>query len=63
MKIEYSKDYNFLQSMYESDIRSLRRGFPVTMNSDYSGTWGDADVTIEQLQEYVLKGYAIRINC
>jgi len=63
MKIKYSKDYNFLQLMHESDIRSFRRGFPVTMKSDYSGTWEDADVTIEQLQEYVCKGYAIRINC
>lgn len=34
-----------------------------TRFSDYSGTWETADVTSEQLQEYIEKGYAIRINC
>ncbi len=63
MKIRYSKDYSFLQSMYKSDIQMLRRGREITMPSDYGGTWEEADVTMEELQEYVKQGYAIKINC
>ncbi len=63
MKIRYSKDYSFLQSMYKSDIQMLRRGREITMPSDYDGTWEEADVTMEELQEYVKQGYAIKINC
>lgn len=63
MKIRYSKNYSFLQSMYKSDIQMLRRGKEITTPSDYGGTWEEADVTMEELQEYVKQGYAIKINC
>lgn len=29
----------------------------------YSSTWDEEDVTIEQLQDYIKKGHAIKINC
>ena len=34
-----------------------------TYKSDYSSTWDEEYVTIEQLQDYIKKGYAIKINC
>lgn len=63
MKIRYSKDYSFLQSIYESDLHMLRQEMEVTMPSDYGENWEEADVTMEELQEYVKQGYAIKINC
>lgn len=64
MKIKFSKDYSWMKSTYESDIRRLRQHYEsVTFFSDYNGTWEEEDVTIEQLKEYVKRGYAIKINC
>lgn len=63
MKIKFSKDYSWMQSAFESDRRRLRRYESVTVFPDYSGTWEEADVTLEQLKEYAERGYAIRINC
>ena len=64
MKIKISKDYSFMQSMYKYDAKRLREDYEsVTFYSDYGGTWEEADVTLEQLKEYVERGYAIKINC
>lgn len=63
MKIKFSKDYSWMKMMQESDIRCLRKGINLTTPSEYRVTWEVADVTQEQLEEYVNKGYAIRINC
>ena len=63
MKIKFSKDYSWMKIMQETDIRSSREGANITTPSEYRVTWEDADVTQEQLEEYVNKGYAIRINC
>ena len=63
MKIKVSKDYSWQQWQYESDLRHYNRGVDVTFASNYSGTWEEEDVTLEQLQEYINKGYGIKINC
>jgi len=61
MKIKVAKSYNFDQMIYESywdddpDAKTFR--------SDYSSKWEVEDVTIEQLQNYINEGYAIKINC
>ena len=54
--------------IYESDLRFHREArdtwYPEkTYKSDYNSTWEEEDVTLEQLQEYINKGYAIKINC
>lgn len=61
MIIKFSKDHSWMKTIYESDNRL--KYDDLTFLSDYSGTWEKADVTLEQLQEYVNKGYAIKINC
>lgn len=63
MKIKYSKDYSWMKTIYDSDVRSIRNYENITYPTGYSATWEEADVTLEQLQEYVNKGYSIRINC
>ena len=63
MKIKFSKDYSWMQSTCEYDAKVLRICESVTLLSDYDGTWEEADVTLEQLKEYVERGYAIKINC
>lgn len=63
MTIKFSKDYFWMKTTYESDVRQLRSYNNFTCLTDYSATWEEADVTLEQLQEYVSKGYAIKINC
>ena len=65
MKIKVSKEHWFDQMMYESDIRAYRDEgrFARTFRSDYSSQWKEEDVTIEQLESYIKKGYAIKINC
>lgn len=62
MKIKYSKDYSWRQMMYKSDM-SMIKDCSLTLPSDYEGNWTEEDVTLEQLQEYVKKGYSIKINC
>ena len=62
MKIKFSKDYSWMKTMHEYDRRRLREYEDFTIPSEYPVTWEDADVTQEQLEEYVNKGYAIRIN-
>lgn len=65
MKIKVAKNYILDQMIYESDIRAYRDEgyFARTFKSDYSSQWKEEDVTIEQLQDYIKKGYAIKINC
>ena len=67
MKIKFSKDYSWKETMQEYDRRHSREcdilSYDFTTPSEYLVTWEDADVTQEQLEEYVSKGYAIRINC
>ena len=65
MKIKVAKDYNFDQMIYESDRQAYRDIGPYarTFRSDYSSKWEIEDVTIEQLQSYIDKGYVIKINC
>ena len=63
MKIKVSKDYNWMQDTLKYDIKRLREYDSITMFPSYSGTWEEEDVTIEQLQEYINKGYSIKINC
>ena len=65
MKIKVAKEYWFDQMMYESDCKSYCNDghFARTFRSDYSSQWKEEDVTIEQLQNYIKKGYAIKINC
>jgi len=63
MKIKFSKDYSWAKMMHEHDRRCLREGDDLSTPSGYPVTWEDADVTQEQFEEYVSKGYAIRINC
>ena len=63
MKIKFSKNYSWMQSTYEYDARMLAGGESVTIFPDYCGTWEEADATLEQLKEYVERGYAIKINC
>ena len=63
MKIKFSKNYSWMQSIREYDAKMLRLCDSITLFSNYNGTWEEADVTIEQLKEYVERGYAIKINC
>lgn len=65
MKIKVAKNYGFDQMIYESDRRAYHDEghFARTFRSDYSSKWEVEDVTIEQLQSYIDKGYAIKINC
>ena len=65
MKIKFSKDYSWVLATYEYDMKraGAGRGESITILSNYGGTWEEADVTIEQLKEYVERGYAIKINC
>lgn len=65
MKIKVAKDFEFDQMIYESDIRAYRdKGrFARTFKSDYSSQWKEEDITLEQLESYIKKGYAIKINC
>lgn len=65
MKIKVAKSYNFDQMIYESDTRAYWNdgSYVKTFRSDYTSKWEVEDVTIEQLQSYIDKGYAIKINC
>lgn len=63
MKIKFSKDYSWMRATYKDDMKRVRQYESLTLLSDYSGTWEEADVTLEQLEEYAKAGYAIKINC
>ena len=63
MKIQVSKDYQWKQMWWETDMLYARRHEDVTYNSDYSSTFEEVEVTEEELIDYINKGYAIKINC
>jgi len=64
MKIKVAKNYRLDQIIYENDkINYINRMYSKTYKSDYGSIWDEEDVTIEQLQDYIKKGYAIKINC
>lgn len=63
MKIQVSKDYQWKQMWWETDMLYARRHEDVTYNSDYSPVFEEVEVTEEELIDYINKGYAIKINC
>lgn len=68
MKIKVAKNYILDQIIYETDKKFYRENKDYwipekTYKSDYNSIWDEEDVTIEQLQDYIQKGYAIKINC
>ena len=64
MRIRVSEDYFWKQMMYENDIQNARKGFRMTFSNDYTPTFKSVEVSsFEELDEYVSKGYAIKINC
>lgn len=63
MKIKISKNYYLCYDLYETDMERIRQCESFTYSTNYSPTWETVDVTLEQLQEYVNKGYPIMINC
>ena len=64
MRIRVSEDYLWKQTMYESDMRNAREGFDMTFPNDYTSTFKSVEVSsLKEIEEYVSKGYAIKINC
>ena len=64
MKIKVSEDYSWKQLMYESDMSDARRSVKKTYSNDYTPTFKSVEVSsFEEIEEYVSKGYAIKINC
>ena len=50
--------------MYESDMSDARRSVNKTYSNDYTPTFKSVEVSsFEEIEEYVSKGYAIKINC
>jgi len=64
MTIRVSEDYSWKQMMYESDMSDARRSVNKTYSNDYTPTFKSVEVSsFEEIEEYVSKGYAIKINC
>lgn len=64
MTIRVSEDYSWKQMMYESDIQNFREGLNMTYSNNYTPTFKPVEVSsLEEIEEYVSKGYAIKINC
>lgn len=63
MKIKISKNYSLIKTIYNSDFKRLREGENIICPIEYMAIWDEENVTLEQLQEYVNKGYPIIINC
>ena len=64
MKIRVSEDYSWKQMMYESDIDNARKHISSTFPTNYTPTFKSVEVSsFEEIEEYVSKGYAIKINC
>ena len=64
MTIRVSEDYSWKQMMYESDMSDARRSVNKTYSNDYTSTFKSVEVSsFEEIEEYVSKGYAIKINC
>ena len=62
MKITYSENYNLNRQLFIEDVARIRRGESLTY-APFSSFWKEKEVTFEELQELVNKGYAIKINC
>ena len=54
-----------MKAIFDYDRKRYRdyHSFDGTWLSDYSPTWVEEDVTMEQLKEYINAGYSIKINC
>lgn len=64
MKIKVSEDYSWKRMMYESDMSDARRSVEKTYSNDYTPIFKSVEVSsFEEIEEYVSKGYAIKINC
>ena len=65
MKIKVSKNSDIMKAIFDYDRKRYRdyHSFDGTWLSDYSPTWVEEDVTMEQLKEYINTGYSIKINC
>lgn len=64
MTIKVSEDYFWKQMMYQNDMENVRKGFSMTFSNNYTPTFKSVEVSsFEELDEYVSKGYAIKINC
>jgi len=64
MTIRVSEDYSWKQMIYESDMSDARRSVKKTYSNDYTPTFKSVEVSsLEEIEEYVSKGYAIKINC
>ena len=65
MKIKVAKDSVLMNEILKYDRERYRKEghFGGTWLSDYSPQWVEEDVTLEKLEEYAIKGYAIKINC
>lgn len=62
MKITYSENYNLNLWRHNQDALMLRYGNDVTY-APFSSFWIEKDVSLDELQDLVTKGYAIKINC
>lgn len=65
MKIKVAKDSVLMNEIRIYDRERYRKEdhFVGTWLSDYSPKWEEEDVTLEKIEEYAKKGYAIKINC
>ena len=63
ISIRISKDYDWKQMMYKSDVQRIHQSEHFTIPSDYAAEWETIEVTNEELFDYIKKGYAIKINC
>lgn len=64
MTIRISEDYSWKQILYESDMQNAGRCLGMTYPNDYTPTFKSVEVSsFEEIEEYVSKGYAIKINC
>ena len=65
MKIKVSKDYSFMDSLYKSDLQRYYTQGDTDFSylQDYSPTFIEEDVDEKTLEEYIKKGYAVKINC
>lgn len=64
MTIKVSEDFQWKQMMYDLDVYDARKGIGKSYPIDYKPTFKSVEVSsFEEIEEYVSKGYAIKINC
>jgi len=63
MKVKVCEEYALDQMIYDIDRKSARDYMPHTYKSDYSSKFVERDVTLEELEQLIKKGAAIKINC